>query len=109
MRCSSCDCVSDTRRACPRRRSADRVSDTPEAGVEGVSDTLRLEGLRPGRDRCQTPPPTGAREVSFRVTATDGEARAGVLSTARGEIETPAFMPVGTKATVKTLMPSEVE
>ncbi len=45
----------------------------------------------------------------FRVTATDGEARAGVLSTARGEIETPVFMPVGTKATVKTLMPAEVE
>ena len=44
----------------------------------------------------------------FRVTASDGEARAGVLSTAHGEIETPVFMPVGTKATVKTLMPDEV-
>jgi len=43
------------------------------------------------------------------VTATDGAARAGVLTTARGEIETPAFMPVGTKATVKTLTPAEVE
>ncbi|HEX4521144.1 MAG TPA: tRNA guanosine(34) transglycosylase Tgt [Gaiellaceae bacterium] len=46
---------------------------------------------------------------AFRVVATDGEARAGVLSTTRGEIETPVFMPVGTKATVKTLMPDEVE
>jgi queuine tRNA-ribosyltransferase len=46
---------------------------------------------------------------AFRLVATDGEARAGVLSTAHGEIETPAFMPVGTKATVKTLMPAEVE
>jgi queuine tRNA-ribosyltransferase len=44
----------------------------------------------------------------LRVTATDGAARAGVLTTARGEIETPAFMPVGTKATVKTLTPAEV-
>jgi queuine tRNA-ribosyltransferase len=46
--------------------------------------------------------------MTFRITATDGAARAGVLSTAHGEVETPAFMPVGTKATVKTLMPEEV-
>ena len=42
---------------------------------------------------------------AFRVIATDGAARAGVLTTAHGEVETPVFMPVGTKATVKTLMP----
>ena len=36
--------------------------------------------------------------MSFRLTATDGAARAGVLTTAHGEVETPAFMPVGTKA-----------
>jgi queuine tRNA-ribosyltransferase len=47
--------------------------------------------------------------MSFTLTATDGAARAGVLTTAHGEVETPAFMPVGTKATVKTLMPAEVE
>jgi queuine tRNA-ribosyltransferase len=46
--------------------------------------------------------------VSFRLVATDGAARAGVLSTAHGEIRTPAFMPVGTKATVKSLHPDEV-
>jgi queuine tRNA-ribosyltransferase len=46
--------------------------------------------------------------VSFRVDATDGAARAGVLTTSRGEIRTPAFMPVGTKATVKSLHPDEV-
>jgi len=44
----------------------------------------------------------------FTLTATDGEARAGVLATAHGEIRTPAFMPVGTKATVKSLHPDEV-
>src|SRR5216110_721588 len=44
----------------------------------------------------------------FTVTATDGAARAGVLRTAHGEVPTPAFMPVGTKATVKTLHPDEV-
>jgi queuine tRNA-ribosyltransferase len=45
---------------------------------------------------------------AFRVTATDGAARAGVLRTAHGEVRTPVFMPVGTKATVKTLHPDEV-
>jgi queuine tRNA-ribosyltransferase len=46
--------------------------------------------------------------VSFRVDRTDAQARAGVLHTAHGEIRTPAFMPVGTKATVKMLDPDEV-
>jgi queuine tRNA-ribosyltransferase len=46
--------------------------------------------------------------VSFRIEATDGAARAGVLATAHGEIHTPAFMPVGTKGTVKSLHPDEV-
>ena len=45
---------------------------------------------------------------AFEVTATDGPARAGVLRTAHGAIPTPAFMPVGTKATVKSLHPQEV-
>jgi queuine tRNA-ribosyltransferase len=46
--------------------------------------------------------------TAFRLVATDGEARAGVLETAHGAIPTPAFMPVGTKATVKSLHPEEV-
>jgi queuine tRNA-ribosyltransferase len=44
----------------------------------------------------------------FTVTATDGAARAGVLRTAHGEVNTPAFMPVGTKGTVKTVDPDEL-
>jgi queuine tRNA-ribosyltransferase len=44
----------------------------------------------------------------FTLQATDGAARAGVIRTAHGEIRTPAFMPVGTKGTVKTLLPDEV-
>jgi queuine tRNA-ribosyltransferase len=44
----------------------------------------------------------------FEVQNLDGAARAGVLRTAHGEIRTPVFMPVGTKATVKTLHPDEV-
>jgi queuine tRNA-ribosyltransferase len=46
--------------------------------------------------------------VSFTLTATDGAARAGVLHTAHGDVPTPAFMPVGTKATVKMLDPDEL-
>jgi len=46
--------------------------------------------------------------VSFRIDAIDGAARAGVIVTAHGEIRTPAFMPVGTKGTVKSLHPDEV-
>ena len=44
----------------------------------------------------------------FALTATDGVARAGMLRTAHGDVPTPAFMPVGTKATVKTVDPDEL-
>lgn len=44
----------------------------------------------------------------FRLEAMDGKARAGVLETAHGKVRTPAFMPVATKAVVKTLAPEEV-
>jgi queuine tRNA-ribosyltransferase len=46
--------------------------------------------------------------VIFEVQARDGHARAGLLNTRHGGIETPVFMPVGTKGTVKTLHPDEV-
>ena len=46
--------------------------------------------------------------MSFTVTATDAAARAGVLRTGHGEVPTPAFMPVGTKATVKSVDPDEL-
>jgi queuine tRNA-ribosyltransferase len=44
----------------------------------------------------------------FTVTATDGAARAGVLHTVHGDVPTPAFMPVGTKGTVKGVDPDEL-
>ena len=56
---------------------------------EEVSDTLKVSD-------------------AFQLHATEGAARAGVLRTRRGAIETPVFMPVGTKAAVKTLDPDEV-
>jgi queuine tRNA-ribosyltransferase len=45
---------------------------------------------------------------SFHVEAVDGDARSAELRTPRAIIETPAFMPVGTQATVKALTPDEV-
>jgi queuine tRNA-ribosyltransferase len=45
---------------------------------------------------------------TFALTARDGAARAGILRTAHGEIRTPAFMPVGTKGTVKAVDPDEL-
>jgi queuine tRNA-ribosyltransferase len=44
----------------------------------------------------------------FTISATDGAARAGTIAMRRGEIRTPAFMPVGTAATVKAMRPDEV-
>ncbi len=48
------------------------------------------------------------QQFSFDLKATDGKARTGVINTPRGEVRTPAFMPVGTAATVKAMMPESV-
>ena len=45
---------------------------------------------------------------AFSVAATDGAARTGTIHMMRGDIRTPAFMPVGTAATVKAMRPAEV-
>src|SRR5215216_7364887 len=44
----------------------------------------------------------------FTISATDGQARTGTIQMRRGEIRTPAFMPVGTAATVKAMKPESV-
>ena len=46
--------------------------------------------------------------MTFTVHATDGAARTGTLTLAHGEVRTPAFMPVGTAATVKAMLPGSV-
>ena len=48
------------------------------------------------------------KSFSFEVTARDGAARTGAISTPRGVVRTPAFMPVGTGATVKAMFPEDV-
>src|SRR5687768_16891869 len=45
---------------------------------------------------------------AFSIAATDGAARSGTIAMRRGEIRTPAFMPVGTAATVKAMKPADV-
>ncbi len=49
-----------------------------------------------------------SNRFSFELKATDGRARTGTISMLRGEIQTPAFMPVGTAATVKAMKPESV-
>ena len=49
-----------------------------------------------------------ANRFKFSVSNYQGRARSGVVSTPRGDIRTPAFMPVGTAATVKAMMPDSV-
>ncbi len=49
-----------------------------------------------------------SQQFSFELKATDGRARSGVIRMPRGEIRTPAFMPVGTAATVKAMLPESV-
>ena len=48
------------------------------------------------------------RAVELTVVKTDGAARAGRLRTPHGEVETPAFMPVATQGTVKSLSPDDL-
>ncbi len=49
-----------------------------------------------------------SKRFSFSVHGTDGGARTGLIQTPRGDIRTPAFMPVGTAATVKAMLPGSV-
>ena len=47
-------------------------------------------------------------DIKFEISATDGKARRGKLELAHGVVNTPAFMPVGTAATVKSMLPENV-
>src|SRR5690606_13223815 len=56
---------------------------------------------------CYFPAPM-TEPFAYRFLADDGAARRGEIATARGTIRTPAFMPVGTAATVKAMFPEHV-
>jgi queuine tRNA-ribosyltransferase len=64
--------------------------------------SLPAANAAPGAAAIETP------GVAFAVEATDGFARTGVLTLARGAVRTPAFMPVGTAGTVKAMYPDQV-
>lgn len=69
--------------------------------------SIKSGWLHPDRGRGYTPPPMTER-FSFTIAATDGKARTGTIRMQRGDIQTPAFMPVGTAATVKGMKPADV-
>jgi queuine tRNA-ribosyltransferase len=71
---------------------------------EGPQSAKPISALRRGAGGRKG----GMTKFSFALQATDGRARTGVISTPRGEIRTPAFMPVGTAATVKAMLPDSV-
>lgn len=66
--------------------------------------------MTPGPTPRSTPgAPRPTSPLSMTVDAVDGDARAGRLHTARGVIETPCFMPVGTRGSVRTLSAVDLE
>lgn len=84
--------------ASSRERSVSDASDPPADGAGGAGAVEE----RPAA-------PESLPEGEFRLEGTDGAGRAGRLGLRHGTVRTPAFMPVGTKATVKALTPAELE
>ncbi len=66
-------------------------------GTAGIA-SLTQTGYRGGMNK----------RITFSLSRTDGKARTGTIRTPRGDIRTPAFMPVGTAATVKAMLPESV-
>jgi queuine tRNA-ribosyltransferase len=79
----------------------DMVTDSLTIPVGPPSAALARPSRRAKAARLMT-------RFAFDISATDGAARTGRIRMARGEIRTPAFMPVGTAATVKAMRPEEV-
>jgi queuine tRNA-ribosyltransferase len=79
---------------------------------ENVTKLVR-DSPRPGSDpgrgsKGRVCDASAVTTAHFDVTSRDGAARAGILRTKHGDVPTPAFMPVGTKATVKMVDPDEL-
>jgi queuine tRNA-ribosyltransferase len=75
----------------------------PDATPVLVSpQVLKLAALSTLAGPCMNP------RFAFTISATDGKARTGTIAMRRGEVRTPAFMPVGTAATVKAMKPETV-
>jgi queuine tRNA-ribosyltransferase len=80
---------------CARSRSPDRAT---IEGISAISQTVDPQSREGGGRETPTPAP-----FAFRLLASDGAARRGEIATAHGPVATPAFMAVGTQATVKGL------
>src|SRR4051812_13168295 len=90
-------------------RHAARQPSTTTGACRGARTHPQARAAPPARHgarhraRLAHPRLVRSRVSVFELTATDGLARAGVLHTAHGDVPTPAFMPVGTKGTVKSI------
>ena len=73
-----------------------------EIGTRGPTTSITIQNSKTGGSQL------GNSLKHFELIAEEGGARRARLTTAHGSIETPAFMPVGTQATVKALIPEEV-
>ena len=69
---------------------------------------LRAMAFAPKGRNLLLPRPIAMTRFCFQIHATDGKARTGAIQMLRGEIRTPAFMPVGTAATVKAMKVEDV-
>ena len=94
----------------------DRPPEDTEDTRENLYDRFDLRVLRVLRGESALDPDCklfvprmSESPFSFRVTHTDGRARRGVMTTAHGAIETPAFMPVGTQGAVKAITHRDLE
>src|SRR5690606_34631591 len=96
----------DRRRgAAPRERGAARrgARARPHARGQGAQGRRAVSRAGAGRERV-----SAVTDFGCTLLATDGAARRGTIATPRGEVRTPAFMPVGTAGTVKALYPEQV-
>ena len=76
--------------------------------VKGAIALDMSETTKPNPLPFCVPAEQGTARFDFAIHATDGKARTGKIAMLRGDIRTPAFMPVGTAATVKAMRPAEV-
>ena len=96
---------------CGKRSTATATTSAPLSWDDVPVTAPRADQPVPAPTAASDAPgaPPSPADVGFEITARHGEkARAGVLSTPHGEIATPAFVPVGTKATVKAVLPESM-
>src|SRR6185503_2415112 len=90
-----------------RPRQAQRSTNTAQR--RGRASRPRLQWAQGSKPDCRLLASMSPSAFGFRVTATDGPARVGVMTTAHGDVQTPAFMPVGTQGAVKGITHRDLE